>query len=272
MRDDDHDHPEGLAHDLRVLSRRRLLGMVARGAAGLTLIPVLVNCADGDGASIDAGSSGVDAAPGSCATIPTETAGPYPGDGTNGANALVLAGVVRSDLRTSFAGATGSAEGVPLTVTLTLVDSATCEPLKDHAIYLWHCDRAGDYSMYTGAAASENYLRGVQVTDAAGQVTFTTIFPACYAGRWPHIHFEMYASLAAATSGSAKVAVSQLALPKAVCDVVYAEAGYSASVTNLSRITLASDNVFSDGATLQIATVTGSVTGYTAALTVAIRT
>ncbi|MBC7973887.1 MAG: hypothetical protein H7138_02800 [Myxococcales bacterium] len=83
-------------------------------------------------------------------------------------------------------------------------------------------------AMYTGAAASENYLRGVQVTDAAG--------------------------------------------PKAVCDVVYAEAGYSASVTNLSRISLASDNVFSDGATLQIATVTGSVAGDTAALTVAMRT
>jgi protocatechuate 3,4-dioxygenase beta subunit len=39
---------------------------------------------------------------------------------------------------------------------------------------------------------TESYLRGVQVTDSNGQVTFTTIYPACYSGRWPHIHFEVF--------------------------------------------------------------------------------
>jgi len=280
--EDDHAHHQGLAHDLRVLSRRRMLGMVARGAAGLSLIPVLSSCSGDDGATVDAGT-GVDASAGadgstvdsgavSCSTIPTETAGPYPGDGTNGANALTLSGIVRSDITTSIGGVSGTAAGVPLTVTLTLLDSTTCAPLVGYAIYLWHCDRDGNYSMYTGAAASQNYLRGVQITDSAGQVTFTTIFPACYSGRWPHIHFEMYASAAAATNGSAKVAVSQLALPKAACDTVYAQTGYSTSVSNLANVTLASDNVFSDGSTLQVPTVTGSVAaGYAAALTVAIR-
>jgi protocatechuate 3,4-dioxygenase beta subunit len=267
-------HHAGLAEDLKVLTRRRLFGMVAKAAAGLSLAPVLVGCvtdnAAGDG--VDAGTGGDSATgTGTCSTIPNETQGPYPGDGTNGANALTLSGIVRSDIRASVGGATGVAQGVVLNVTLTLLDSKTCSPLADRAIYIWHCDRDGNYSMYSAAVAAENYLRGVQVTDAAGQVTFTTIFPGCYSGRWPHIHFEIYPSLASATSGASKIATSQLALPKAICDTVYATSGYSASVTNLSRITLATDNVFSDGSTLQIPTITGSVAdGIAAGLTVAI--
>ena len=118
---------------------------------------------------------------------------------------------------------------------------------------------------------NQNYLRSVQATDADGKVTFTSIFPACYAGRWPHIHFEVYPSLAAATNVANKIATSQIALPKATCDLVYATAGYEASVTNLSRVTLATDSVFSDGAALELATMTGSVaSGLTATLTVVV--
>jgi protocatechuate 3,4-dioxygenase beta subunit len=127
--------------------------------------------------------------------------------------------------------------------------------------------------MYSAAVASENYLRGVQISDDAGQVTFTTIFPGCYSGRWPHIHFEVYASAAAATSGANKIATSQLAMPKASCDAAYATTGYATSVTNLGKVTLASDMVFSDGATLQLPTMAGSASaGFAAALSVAIAT
>jgi protocatechuate 3,4-dioxygenase beta subunit len=219
------------------------------------------------GAATDTGNTGTDA----CAsTVPEETQGPYPGDGTNGANALALSGIVRSDIRSSVGGATGVADGVELTVTLTIVDGQNgCKPLAGYAVYIWHCDRAGNYSMYSAAAASENYLRGVQETDENGQVTFTTIFPACYSGRWPHIHFEVYPSLSVATSGNNKVATSQLALPEADCNDVFATAGYEASVTNLTRISLDSDNVFSDGAALETPTVSGSVdAGYVAKLSV----
>ncbi|HWM60162.1 MAG TPA: 3,4-dioxygenase subunit beta, partial [Pseudonocardia sp.] len=80
-------------------------------------------------------------------------------------------------------------------------------------------------------------------------------------GRWPHIHFEAYPDLAAATSSDNAITTSQLALPQDVCDRVYATAGYRQSVDNLSEVTLASDNVFSDGADSQLATVTGSVDG-----------
>ncbi len=95
--------------------------------------------------------------------------------------------------------------------------------------------------MYSSAIVNENYLRGVAVTDAAGQVTFTTIFPACYSGRWPHIHFEVYPTLASATNGANKIATSQLALPKASCDQVYASSGYSSSAGNLSCWPTAAD-------------------------------
>ena len=111
----------------------------------------------------------------------------------------------------------------------------------------------------------------MQEADGNGRVVFTSIFPACYAGRWPHIHFEVYPTLAAAQSVTNKVATSQIALPKASCDEVYATAGYEQSVRNLSQVSLASDNVFSDGASLELATMTGSAAGgYTAALTVAV--
>jgi protocatechuate 3,4-dioxygenase beta subunit len=133
-------------------------------------------------------------------------------------------------------------------------------------VYLWHCDRDGRYSLYT--VPDENYLRGVHRTAADGTVTFTSIFPACYSGRWPHIHYEVYPSLAAATSASNKVATSQIALPEDVCKLVYATAGYEQSVTNLAQTSLATDNVFSDGWQNELGTVTGSVSGgYTCTLT-----
>jgi hypothetical protein len=60
-------------------------------------------------------------------------------------------------------------------------------------------------------------------------------------------------------------------MPKDASDLVYAGNDYDGSATNLSRITLATDNVFSDGASLELATVTGSVaSGLTATLTIAV--
>ncbi|MGC4082343.1 MAG: hypothetical protein QM736_09620 [Vicinamibacterales bacterium] len=136
---------------------------------------------------------------------------------------------------------------------------------------MWHCDRQGRYSLYSSGVTNQNYLRGVQEADSSGIVSFTSIFPGCYSGRWPHIHFEVYPTLASAANVSNKIATSQIALPKTACDAVYATSGYEASVTNLSRVTLESDGIFSDGASLELATVTGSVSGgMTATLTVAV--
>jgi protocatechuate 3,4-dioxygenase beta subunit len=258
-------HDGGLEYDLKTLTRLANRRGVLRWPAGTALLP-LVGCG---GSSADGGS---DAGVTTCSTIPEETAGPYPGDGSNGANALALSGIVRSDIRSSIAGATGVADGVPLSVELTLVNSSSsCAALTGYAIYLWHCNRSGLYSLYSAGITGENYLRGVQATDSSGKVTFTTIFPACYSGRWPHIHFEVYPSLSLATSSANKIATSQLALPKSICDAVYATSDYSGSASNLAQITLATDNVFSDGTSLQVPSITGSVAnGYAANMVVAI--
>ncbi|MBI3367817.1 MAG: 50S ribosomal protein L28, partial [Burkholderiales bacterium] len=173
-------------------------------------------------------------------------------------------------VRASIGGATGVAGGVPLTVTLQLVNTnASCASLAGYAVYLWHCTREGGYSLYSAGVTGENFLRGVQVADSNGRVSFTTVFPGCYSGRWPHIHFEVYRSLALATSGNNDVKTSQLALPAAACNQVYgAASGYSASVANFAQISLASDNVFgNDSAVLQLATVSGDATsGFSATL------
>ena len=255
----DHDDFGGLHRDLGLVGVMMKRRDVIRLAAGVGILH-LIGC-NGDSNGVSDG----------CAVIPEETAGPYPGDGSNGPNVLSQSGVVRSDIRSSFAGSTGTADGVPLTVTLTIVSvSSDCAPLPGYAVYLWHCDREGRYSLYSSGITDQNYLRGVQETDANGQVTFTTIFPACYSGRWPHIHFEVYPSLAAATDEANKIATSQLALPEATCDEVYATSGYEESVTNLQQVNLTDDNVFGeDDGESQLATLSGTVAGdYTATLQV----
>jgi protocatechuate 3,4-dioxygenase beta subunit len=279
-----HDDFGGLHRDLhatgQALGRRRLLKLAGGLGIGLGSLP-LFGCGDSPNAPTESSSTGSGSTGGTGGTggsstlctakVPEETAGPYPGDGSNGPNVLPLTGVVRSDIRTSFAGLSGTADGIPLVIQLTIVSASTCAPLAGRAVYIWHCDRAGRYSLYTAGATSQNYLRGVQEADANGRVTFTSIFPACYAGRWPHIHFEVYPTLAAAQSVTNKIATSQIALPKAQCDEVYATSGYEQSVRNLSQVSLASDMVFSDGSALELATTMGSVSGgYTAALTVAV--
>lgn len=285
---DEHDHDDhgGLHRDARAtavaMDRRKALRTAAKFGAAFSALN-LIGCGASDitgtsstgtvsGVGSGTGSGTGSGASGSCVTlIPEETAGPYPGDGSNGANVLNLSGVVRSDIRASFAGLSGTAQGVPLTVELTLVDASSCSPLAERAVYLWHCDWQGRYSLYSSGVTNQNYLRGVQQTDGAGKVAFTSLFPACYDGRWPHIHFEVYPSLSAATSVRNKVATSQIALPKATCDLVYATSLYAGSAANLSRVSLATDMVFRDSSALELATVTGDVAGgLTAALTVAV--
>ncbi len=204
--------------------------------------------------------------------MPDETGGPYPADGSNGVNVLDDSGIVRSDIRSSFGSSTAVAEGVPLTIALTVRDAATGSALVGAGVYLWHCDRGGDYSLYSDGLEDVNYLRGVQETDSTGTVRFTSVYPACYSGRWPHIHFEVYSDVANAVASGPIVKTSQIALPEEANALVYATSGYEQSVRNASQVSLAGDNVFGDdGGIHQIATMSGSVAdGYTAALTIGV--
>jgi protocatechuate 3,4-dioxygenase beta subunit len=298
----DNDHGHSLAEDLLRIEAQRLERR--RALLWLSSSALLAGCGGGGGSDSSGVSALTAAAVGTAATtaasttaastsstaststtttstsssacpaLPAETAGPYPADGTNSSSGstsdvLTASGIVRSDIRSSFISSSTVAQGVALTITLTLQNTnASCAGLAGYAIYLWHCDRSGNYSLYT--AAAESYLRGVQVTDSAGQVSFTTIFPACYSGRWPHMHFEVFSSLSAATTGRNSVLTSQLAMPSDVCNAIYPNVtGYSASVANMAAVSLASDNVFGDNTAVQLAamtpTMSGSVNaGYTA--------
>ena len=182
-----HDHDHGLAHDLETLTagmqrrRRALRWLVGAGALPAAGALSLLGCGGSDDEVVSSSDDSGTGTPGtgttSCSLIPEETAGPFPGDGSNNsssglANALALTGIVRSDIRSSIAGATGTAEGVLLTVKLKLVNTASsCADLSGYAIYIWHCDRDGLYSMYNAGVTDENYLRGVQPTDSSGVAT-----------------------------------------------------------------------------------------------------
>ena len=309
---DDEDHDRGLAFDLQTISRQvvaRRKALAWMGGAGATAL--LAGCGGSGSGSSNSGtttgattgstsssstgstssgstgsssgsssSSGSATTSGSCVADASETNGPYPADGTNSSsgstsNVLTQSGIVRSDIRPSFISSTTVAQGVAVTLTLTLVNASNaCAPLVGYAVYIWHCTASGNYSLYTDP--TESYLRGVQVTDSNGQVTFTTIFPGCYSGRFPHIHVEVFTSLSAATSGRASKLITQVAPPSAVCTTVYNGSSlYSASIRNFAQISLSSDNVFGDNTTAQNNQMTmamsGSVSaGYTATNTIGI--
>jgi len=258
-----------------VIDRRRSLRLLGGGLAGLAGATALASCGGGDdpttSTTIAAGDDATSAADaGTCTAVPQETAGPYPADGSNGPDVLGEEGVVRQDIRSSFAGSSGTAAGVPLTIDLTILSvAAGCTPLAGAAVYLWHADAEGRYSIYSRGVTDQNYLRGVQVADGDGKLTFTSVYPGCYDGRWPHIHFEVFETEADATGGGTKLRTSQIALTEESAAAVYATDGYGQSTRNLARTSIGSDMVFADGASLQTPTVSGSAAeGFTIALTV----
>jgi protocatechuate 3,4-dioxygenase beta subunit len=260
------EEDRGLVYDMTTLvNRRAALGLFG----GVSVMTLLAACGI---APVAPTASPTAESDGALTEVPDETGGPYPADGSNGINVLDDSGIVRSDIRSSFGSSTVTAAGVPLTVVLTVRDAATGDALTGGAVYLWHCDSAGAYSLYSDGLADVNYLRGVQEIGADGSVTFTSIFPGCYPGRWPHIHFEVYADLASAVASGPIVKTSQIALPKEASEAVYATSGYEASVQPLADTSLASDMVFGeDGGIHQIATMTGSASaGYTAVLTIGV--
>ena len=150
-------HDLGLSHDLpKLLSRRRALGML--GGAGLL---ALAGCAE-DTADATASSPATTSTGSAGEEIPEETGGPYPADGSNGVNVLTESGIVRSDSTSSFGTASATATGVPLTIALKVLDvSGGGGALTGAAVYLWHCDREGRYSMYDEVYATSGYERSV---------------------------------------------------------------------------------------------------------------
>jgi len=189
---------------------------------------------------------------GSCTTTATETAGPFP---TKNPDNLVMADI-RSD-RT----------GVQLSVKLTIQNkNSGCAPLVGVVVDIWHCDKDGAYSQYGGTGmqttnyTAVSFLRGRQTTDLNGQVGFKTIFPGWYTGRATHIHVHIY------TATGTSLLVTQIAFPEGTNSAVNqvngsTENGYTKGMSGYT--TNASDNVFSDGISTELANLTGNIsTGF----------
>jgi protocatechuate 3,4-dioxygenase beta subunit len=227
---DDEFHPPPL-------DRRQVLALLAASSAGLTF-----GC--GGDSPTSPSSSGTTTATGgstsaTCSVAPSETVGPFPS----------LSDLVRSDIREGKPGAT-------LTLRLAVVNtSANCAPVAGVLVDVWQCDAAGNYSSY-GSQTGQTYLRGVQTTNANGEVVFTTVYPGWYQGRATHIHIDVL-------RGATSVKVTQIAFPEAVNAAVYASGVYASRGPNTTSN--ARDGVFSDSLNSQVATVTGDpARGYTA--------
>src|SRR3954467_13442041 len=131
--DHDEDHDRGLASDLDALDRRRALTLLGGGALAL----LVAGCGGDDRSSASSTTAGTASGTaagltttattgaGGCTVIPEETAGPFPGDGSNGPNVLDQSGIVRQDIRSSFGSSTTTADGVPLTIQIALVDGTS---------------------------------------------------------------------------------------------------------------------------------------------------
>lgn len=192
---------------------------------------------------------------GSCVLIPSETAGPFPLDLT--ANSYYF----RQDI-------TEDREGAPFTVKMKIIGLDNCLPMQNVRVNIWHCDKDGKYSGYDNqmnpGQAGLTYLRGYQITDANGEVSFKTIFPGWYSGRICHIHFQVYVSTNYA-------AISQMTYDINTKNAIYA-ANSSVYTKGADPMTLASDNIFSDGYTYQLASLTGNNTdGYECYLEVTVQ-
>jgi len=231
-------------------------------AVGTNAISVVVTAADGSTTeTYTVTATRAAASAGTCTLTATETDGPYP------LYAILTNSILtRQDI-------TEGKTGVPLTLTITLADlSNGCTPIVGAGIYIWHCDKDGIYSGYAtntnAGSTSTTFLRGVQVTDSNGQVTFTTIYPGWYAGRITHIHAQVYLN-DSLVSGTA-VATTQFAFPVDTTTAVYNSSLYTKG-QNTSVTSFSADNVFSDGTSTELLSLTGDTTnGYAATMAVTI--
>ena len=223
-----------------------------RGLAGIGTIvalhKVITSCTQEDGVTPDTGTGD-----GNCDLSPAETKGPFP--------IKTPADLVRANI-------VSDREGIALLVTITVQDQDDeCAALPGVYVDIWHCDNDGNYSEYGGTQMqSTNYsnvhfLRGRQMTDANGQVSFISIYPGWYRGRAPHIHVEVLdASLDS-------LLVTQIAFPEDVSQTVYATDDYN-GIYDTSN---AQDNIFADSLDGNMGQISGNTSdGYTLTHTIVV--
>jgi len=217
------------------IGRREAIGVMSAAGAAIAF-----GCGNSP-TSPTAASTGTAAAESSaaCAVTPAETLGPYPS----------LTDLFRSDIRE---GKTGTL----LTLTLRVVNvNSACAAVANANVEIWHVDAGGNYSQY-GTQTTQTFLRGIQTTNANGEVRFTTIYPGWYQGRATHIHVEV-------TVNGTSVKVTQIAFPEAVNDAVHGSGIYASRGTN--PISNTADGIFADSLSSELTTTTSDpANGYAA--------
>ena len=233
------------------ISRRRMI------VAGLGAVYAAVGAACGGGTQTGATTSASPSSTSSatsvplpaCVVTPSETEGPY----------FVDERLNRSDIR-------DDRTGVPLAMTFSVARvGASCTALPGAQVDVWHCDALGVYSDVSAqSSVGKKFLRGYQVTDASGKVTFTTVYPGWYRGRAVHIHFKVRHQGTEFTS--------QIFFDDAVSDEVFQKSPYSSrgvrDMRNANDMVYTSNN--NSGASL-LANVSKSGGGYAASFGIGLR-
>lgn len=240
----------------------------APAGAGSTTVPA--------GGTVSAEVAALFDQAGTCRVTPEEMEGPYWFDVDS----------VRRDIREDR-------EGSPLRLGLRVQD-ASCAPISDAVVEIWHCDALGSYSGFEAASDAANapqnlrggagtagvgdvgtqagpggmgggganrtddetYLRGAQVTDADGVVEFLTVYPGWYTGRAVHVHLKVHL-------GNTTALTTQLYFPDDVNDRAHAVAPYATHTG--SRTTNDADMIHHPD---NVAAVAETTEGWAAALTV----
>jgi protocatechuate 3,4-dioxygenase beta subunit len=202
---------------------------VALGAAGLP--------------ATRAGASGASAL--ACVLSPELTEGPY----------YIEHAKLRRDI-------TEGLPGARLALRLSVLDAATCKPIKGAAVDIWHASAGGSYSAAASGAVGRTYLRGIQRTDARGLARFDTIYPGWYPGRAVHIHVKVHV-------GGHAVHTGQLFFRDAFTARVYKRAPYKAR--GGPDLPNAADSIYAAGGSRSLLSMRTAGEGYAGAISMGVR-
>jgi protocatechuate 3,4-dioxygenase beta subunit len=177
---------------------------------------------------------------------PEQTEGPY----------FIAGEAIRTDI-------TEGKAGMPLRLALTVVNANRCAAIASASIDIWHADAGGNYSGFGSASSNRTFLRGVQVTNAAGAAGFLTIYPGWYQGRATHIHVKVHV-------GGSVVHTGQLFFDESINQAVYATAPYSSHAG--TRTLNSQDNIYASGGALSLVRLTREGIGYVGTITLGVQT
>jgi protocatechuate 3,4-dioxygenase beta subunit len=208
-------------------SLAKLGGILVAAAAGSALL---------DATGAEGGNRAVETGAVQCVLAPELTEGPY----------YITGEKLRRDIREGH-------PGTLLTLRLTVLNVATCKPIKGAAVDIWHADAAGNYSGFGSDTSSRTFLRGIQKTDKHGLAVFTTIYPGWYQGRAVHIHVKVHV-------GGSVVHTGQLFFPDGLTERVYKAAPYASRGT--PSTTDAQDSIFVNGGKRGLLSLRKSGAGY----------